>query len=81
MSTHSLFARPSFLRGMARVVDLGGSVNRGAYNSMLTPGEADARALRGDWQMVARDIASAFGEVTARVREAQHAREGEATAI
>ena len=81
MSTDRLYARPSFLRGMARLVDLGGAINRGAYGATSTPTEADARALRGDWQALADDIASAFSEVTTRVREAQHAGEGEAQAI
>ena len=76
MTTGYLFAYPSFLRGMARVVDLGGRLNRGAYRPG-PPADADARALHRDWEALAGDIASAFSETTSRVREAEHAGEGE----
>jgi len=62
---------------MARVADLGGRMNRGGYSVSATPTQADRKALLSDWQMVAGDIAFAFGEVTTRVREAEHAGEEE----
>jgi hypothetical protein len=77
MSTDFLFARPSFLRGMARVVDVGARLDRGAYNISATPSEADAKALLSDWQMVAKDIASAFQETSTRVHEVENEREGQ----
>lgn len=60
VATDYLFARPSFLRGMARVVDLGGRLNRGACNRARTAVHADSKALLSDWQAVAGDFACAF---------------------
>ena len=48
-----LFARPSFLEGAARVLDLGSTLNE--YNSSLTPEQADHLALRNDLQRVGGD--------------------------
>jgi hypothetical protein len=64
LSTDFLFARPSLLRGMARVVDLGGRLDSFAYNFSSTPEEA-------------ADLAAAFDQTTSRVKEAQHGREWE----
>ena len=55
-----LLARPSFLEGMARVVDLGGTLQ--IYNGSITPKEADARALVADWLAVGEDIHAAMSE-------------------
>jgi hypothetical protein len=61
--TDALFARPSFLSGAARVLDMGGTFDE--YNESATPGEADARALWGDWAVVGEDMRIAIEEVTA----------------
>ena len=45
-----LFARPSFLEGMARVLDLGAALN--IYNYDKDGNEADAKALFSDWMAV-----------------------------
>jgi len=55
-----LFARPSFIEGVARVVDLGGTLQ--IYNGSITPKEADARALVADWLAVGEDIHAAMSE-------------------
>lgn len=78
MSTDYLFARPSFLRGMARAIDLGGLLNRGAYNVSPTAADADAKALLSDWQTVARDFGSAFNATFCNLDEAADVREGQA---
>lgn len=52
-----LFARPSFLEGMARVIDLGGTMQ--VYNDSQTEREADLRAIKKDWQAVGEDILNA----------------------
>lgn len=52
-----LFARPSFLEGLARIFDFGNTLTE--YNRSRTPQEADARALASDWLMVGEDIANA----------------------
>ncbi len=71
MGTGYLFARPSLLRGMARVVDLCGVLDLGAYRASATPGKADYEALLGDWEMVAHDMGAAFAETGHRVSEAR----------
>jgi hypothetical protein len=59
MSNNStfLFARPSFLEGVARVMDLGGTMQ--VYNNSKTEKEADLKALKKDWQAVGEDIFNA----------------------
>ncbi len=52
--TFMLFARPSFLEGMARIVDLGGTLQ--VYNESKTAEEADAKALLSDWLSVGDDL-------------------------
>lgn len=55
------FARPTFLGGVARVLDLGGSFD--GYNSSLTEQIADARAVLSDWATVGKDLSGAMGVV------------------
>ncbi len=58
-----LFANPSFLSGMAAVMDIGGGLL--IYNSSRTGLEADERAIASDWAIVGSDIlnaAKALGE-------------------
>ncbi len=58
MSRYFLFAQPDFWSGMARVLDLGGTLNE--YNSSASPDGADFRAIRSDWKEVGNDISSAM---------------------
>ena len=62
METHSdfLYARPSFLEGVARIIDMGGTLNE--YNSSRSGQEADAVALRSDWAAIGQDMRDAIGE-------------------
>lgn len=55
--TSHLFARPSFLEGCARALDLGCTLDR--YNTQDSPDAADAVALWADWCAVGEDIAGA----------------------
>ena len=57
-----VYARPSFLRGVARLFDFGGTLNTYHYLADEDPNEADARAIASDWQAVGRDLASAIGQ-------------------
>jgi hypothetical protein len=50
---------PGFLRGAARVLDMGAALQKGSYLLSLTPAEADARAVASDWATVDRDLAVA----------------------
>lgn len=52
--TYVLFARPSFLEGMAPTLDVGGTMN--AYNYSPSDRVADYRALRSDWSAVGADL-------------------------
>jgi hypothetical protein len=52
--TDFLFAMPSFVRGMGRVIDLGDTMTQ--YNNSSTPEEADVRALCSDWSIVGAEI-------------------------
>ena len=64
MRTDYLFATPSFLSGVARLLDLSGRF--GAYNDSDDEALADARAIYSDWRMVGQDLA---GAMTVVVRE------------
>ena len=52
--TSFLFAKPSFLEGMARVLDLGGTLTE--YNRSRSGSEADETALLSDWLALAEDV-------------------------
>lgn len=56
-----LFAGPSFLSGIARVLDLGGSYD--AYNFSSTPEEADKKEILDDWIRAYEELASAWIKV------------------
>ena len=55
-----LFARPSFIGGVARVMDLGATMQ--IYNNSKTEDEADLKALKKEWEVVGEDILSAVKE-------------------
>ncbi len=55
-----LFARPSFIEGLARIVDFGGTLNE--YNRSKTAEEADKRALKSDFEVIGRDLREAIDE-------------------
>lgn len=59
MSNNStfLFARPSFVEGMARVMDIGATMQ--VYNNSKTEKEADLKALKKDWEAVGEDVVNA----------------------
>lgn len=59
--TDLLFARPSFLEGVARLLDFGSTLNE--YNGSDTPEDADLAALRSDWEALGQDYRSALGSV------------------
>jgi hypothetical protein len=59
--TDILFARPSFLEGIARVLDIGGTLQE--YNRSLTSEQADAVALGADVAAIGQDMYVAMGIV------------------
>ncbi len=56
--TFYLSALPSFSEGMARVLDLGTTLED--YNDSPSPGLADYTALRNDWFAVGSDLRAAL---------------------
>ena len=54
-----LFARPSALEGIARLMDFGGTLDE--YNTANSPQQADTLALWSDWLAVGDDLRAAFG--------------------
>ena len=58
-----IYAKPSFLEGVARLFDFGGTLNTYyLVSSDEDPREADARAIASDWEAVGRDMSSAIGQ-------------------
>lgn len=55
-----LFAEPSFIEGMIRVIDFKGTIN--IYNDSEIPKEADFRALENDWRVVGDDLKDSINE-------------------
>ena len=61
MGTYLLLRKkPAFLRGAARAIDLGATLNRDAYGVSRSAHEADSSAIRSDWIAVGRDLRSAL---------------------
>ncbi|MFD1548207.1 hypothetical protein [Levilactobacillus fuyuanensis] len=60
----SLFAMPSFIRGAARVLDLGATTDE--YNTSDNEREADTNALHSDWKAVGNDMFGALDGYKAR---------------
>lgn len=59
--TFFLFSRPSFIEGIARILDLGVTLNE--YNYSESEEEADARALASDWKAIGNDIKVAIDQL------------------
>lgn len=58
-----IFVRLSFLRGVGKAIDIGGSISRDGVLLSDTPDEADARAFAGDIRVVKRAFDAAFAAV------------------
>ena len=55
------FAMPSFLTGLARVLDLGATLSACSYVEWESPEEADWEAIRSDWEAEGDDLRVALG--------------------
>lgn len=55
--TDYLYAGPSFLQGVARILDFGNHLDE--YNESPTPEDADVQALRNDWAALGEDFRTA----------------------
>ena len=61
------YSRRSFLKGMSRIIDLGGTLrNRPTFRMGW---KADTIALRTDWEMIGRDIREAITELESEEAE------------
>jgi hypothetical protein len=58
--TTFLYATPSFLLGMAAVLDMGATLT--VYNESRSPEEADFKAIYSDWVATGDDISSALNK-------------------
>jgi hypothetical protein len=56
-----LFASPSFVEGIARILDFGNTLN--VYNYSESEEKADEIAMRLDWAMVGNDLHKAIDDV------------------
>jgi hypothetical protein len=52
--SYFLFAKPSFLGGMSRLFDFGGTLNN--YNISASGNLADLRAFQEDWKAIGDDM-------------------------
>jgi len=52
--TSTLFAMPSFIRGMSTILDVGATQT--IYNTSNSADEADYKAIYSDWAAVGDDI-------------------------
>ena len=59
MSSDFLYARPSLVEGLARILDFGNTFS--GYNDSDTGLETDSIALWTDWAVVGQDIRDAIG--------------------
>lgn len=70
--TDLLYARPSFAEGMARALDLGGTLNE--YNRSMTGQQANDRALRSDFLAIGQDLGHALTDTTREAKAKRLAR-------
>jgi len=65
--TTFLYARPSFTEGLARVLDVGGTLN--VYNVSPTGECADYQAIKSDWLATGKDIWDAIEKLRREYQE------------
>jgi hypothetical protein len=55
-----LYAEPSFIEGLSRTLDIGGTLQ--AYNTSQSEAAADTSALKNDWRAVGADLQASIAE-------------------
>lgn len=68
--TDFLFAMPSFIRGAAHVLDIGGTLD--VYNRSRDGAEADRRAIQADWAAVSQDMWCGVKQVEQEIESKQN---------
>lgn len=58
MGSQFLYATPSFLEGLGRLFDFGGTLTE--FNYALTEEQAEYLAMRADWQATGDDLRRAM---------------------
>jgi len=58
LDTFRLFKRPSFIAGMAALLNFGGNINK--YSADSSGQEADANSLKSDWTAIGNDMRTAI---------------------
>ena len=58
IKTDFLFSTPTFLGGIASVLDISGNLE--GFNSSASGEVADAKAINNDWKMVGKDLSEAI---------------------
>ncbi len=71
MGDSDLFARPSFLEGMARALDIGNTLQE--YNTSPSPEAADGQAIGSDWAAVGNDLQKAINTEGGHVQKQEAA--------
>ena len=71
-NTFSLFARPSFIEGAARILDFGNTLNE--YNRARTPLEADQESFATDALAIRSDFDAAIARLRAEIGVPSNAR-------
>ena len=59
-SLYDSYAKPTFLGGLARILDLGGTL-RNTYSHSDAVYEMDILAMRSDWIAIGQDLGDAIG--------------------
>ena len=72
--TDCLFARATFLGGVARILDFGNTLQE--YNYSISPGQADYLAMRSDWLVTGQDLWDALHVFEEQLQESQKAPAG-----
>lgn len=67
MCSRFLFARPSTIEGVARILDFGNTLD--SYHFSQTSEEADTLALSADWCAVGHDVQTAIQKLLKRHRQ------------
>ena len=74
MHSDFLYARLSFVKGLARIMDFGNTLNE--YNTSPADEEADFTAIGADWYRIGQDLHDAIEQF-----EGKHAKESDAVKI
>ncbi|MBD1995147.1 hypothetical protein H6G00_00705 [Leptolyngbya sp. FACHB-541] len=76
--TDFLYARPSFIEGIARLMDFGGTLE--VYNTTLPREQVDGLALAADWMAIGGDLETVMKQYLEGQEDLEDARGAKAEA-